>query len=151
MIRPILYKSKIGQEVSTNFANEWFSCVKEGMLHNIDTLCFTAYTVQDYKLLVNLQNYLEFFRNQAESANAEVCLEPYNYFIQPFGISFYSFYLVSKNRYAIFFSKPHLRETDMPILIRLSSEFLWYHGELDALYLCINEVNDFLSAFGTNL
>lgn len=151
MIRPIFYKSKIGQEVSANFANEWFSCRKEGMLHNVDTLCFTAYTTHDYKLLVDLQNYLECFRKQAEASYLEICIEPYNYFMQPFGISFYSFYLVSKNRYSIFFSKPHLRDSDMPILIRLASEFLWCYGELDAVRLCIDEVNVFLASFGTAL
>ena len=151
MIRPIVRRTKIGQELSEEKVVEWFNCVKEGMLHNVDTLTFTAYTLRSYKLLLELQTFLETYRGQAEIKEEEVCIEPYNYFMQPFGISYYHFYLVSKNRYGVFFSKPRARFTDMPILVRLSSEFLWLHGEVEAVKICIAEIDEFLVQFGTCL
>ena len=151
MIRPIVHRTKIGQELSAEEVTVWFNCVKEGMLHNVDTLTFTAYTLRSYKLLLELQTFLETYRGQAEIKEEEVCIEPYNYFIQPFGISYYHFYLVSKNRYGVFFSKPRTRFTDMPILVRISSEFLWLHGEIEAVKICIAEIDQFLLQFGTCL
>lgn len=151
MIRPIVQRTQIGQELSEEAMSEWVDCVKEGMLHNVDTLAFTAYTLHDYKLLSTLQSFLEGYRMQAELQEEEVCIEPYNYFIQPFGVGYYNVYLVSKNRYGIFFSKPRTRDTDMPILVRLSSEFLWLHGEVEAVKICIKEIDELLKYFGTSL
>lgn len=151
MINAKIKSTAICKEHGSDFCKEWFSYTKEKILHNVDTVSFGCYTQHNYNSLTELNNYLESIRLVAESNQEELFMEDQNWFMQPRGISIYSYVVISKNRYRIFFLKNQSRVTDVPILCFLSSEFLWQHGEVKATKILLDELNEFLHKYGSEV
>lgn len=141
----------IGQERGIDFCKEWFDLTKCKILHNVDTVSFGCYPKHNYNTLMDLGDYLSALRSTSESTGEELFIPEHNWFMQPFGISFYNYVLVSNNRYRIFFAKKQSRLSDVPILCFVASEFLWQYGEIQATNILIHELNEFLHRFGSEV